>query len=158
MNNKGFTLIELLVVVLIIGILAAIALPQYTKAVERSRAAEAMQALGDLATAQSIFYMTNNSFAPKLSDLNAGDITVPNPSAAGRWYLGEAATTSAADPNVTFNVADDGKQVTMTMLRNGGMYAGAKLQIVVKDTGEIVKSCTNATTAGRCALVSAGGY
>ena len=59
-NNKGFTLIELLVVVLIIGILAAIALPQYFRAVERSRAAEANSVLGAINHAQAVYHMANS--------------------------------------------------------------------------------------------------
>ena len=54
-NKKGFTLLELLVVVLIIGILSAVALPQYQKAVEKSRATEAITLLGSLANAEEIY-------------------------------------------------------------------------------------------------------
>ena len=55
--KKGFTLIEMLVVVLIIGILAGIALPQYTNAVEKSKASEALIILKSLRDQQALCYL-----------------------------------------------------------------------------------------------------
>ncbi len=70
----GFTLIELLVVVLIIGILAAIALPQYEKAVEKTRAVEAVTMLRALQNSLNVYIMTNGETITSLDDL---DIKVP---------------------------------------------------------------------------------
>lgn len=69
-NKKGFTLIELLVVVLIIGILAAMAMPAYFKAVERSRAAEADTLIGSVVGAQARYKMKTGNFATKWTSLD----------------------------------------------------------------------------------------
>ena len=77
----GFTLIELLVVVLIIGILAAMALPQYFKAVERSRMTEAVTLMDSIAKAQRRKFMQTNRYADDFRGLD-----VSPKGATGRFY------------------------------------------------------------------------
>ena len=78
----GFTLIELLVVVLIIGILAAMALPQYFKAVERSRMAEAITITDSIVKAQRRKFMQTNRYASIFEGLD-----VAPKGATGNWYF-----------------------------------------------------------------------
>ncbi len=64
----GFTLIELLVVVLIIGILAAVAVPKYQKAVKRSRASVALPWIREIYNAQMQYYTSNGKTTPCLNE------------------------------------------------------------------------------------------
>ena len=59
--KRGFTLIELLVVVLIIGILSAVALPQYQKAVKRAKTTELMIMLANMEQKQNLSYLENGA-------------------------------------------------------------------------------------------------
>ena len=75
-NKQAFTLIELLVVVLIIGILAAVALPQYELAVEKSRIGQILTALRTLQQAEESYYLANGEYTPNMEDL---DVSVVAP-------------------------------------------------------------------------------
>ncbi len=82
----GFTLIELLVVVLIIGILATVALPQYQRAVERSRVATMQPLLRAIASAKASYFMANGSYPRTFEGL---DISLPSSCGApwdDDWY------------------------------------------------------------------------
>ncbi|WP_458401365.1 type IV pilin protein [Candidatus Avelusimicrobium sp.] len=109
--KKGFTLIELLVVVLIIGILSAVALPQYTKAVEKARAAEALVLLRNIADANNRYYMSNGEFTWDLTNL---DIDIPGDSVAyedmqrkqTKYFLYGARATSSTDTTNVIAIAN----------------------------------------------------
>lgn len=88
--KQGFTLIELLVVVLIIGILSSIALPQYSRAVEKARAAEAVVMADGIHKGVLLYYLANNSFPSSSDDL---DIEV-NPSKHFDFLLNSSAYVS----------------------------------------------------------------
>ena len=71
MNNKqAFTLIELLVVVLIIGILAAVAVPQYQKAVLRARFVQLVTDNNALVKAQKLYFLANGTYTTNLDELD----------------------------------------------------------------------------------------
>ena len=87
--RKGFTLIELIVVIIIVGILASVGMTQYTKVVEKGRAAEARLILGSLRTAEVAENIENGAYVVLAS------LGVDAPAAcASTHYFSYACTTA----------------------------------------------------------------
>ena len=68
--KKGFTLIELLVVVLIIGILSSVALPQYTVAVQKTRAMSLLPVMKAIDTAEKVYYLETGEYTNEWDNLS----------------------------------------------------------------------------------------
>lgn len=128
--NKGFTLIELLVVVLIIGVLSAVALPQYTTAVEKARATEALTLMSSIRQAAERYQLQKDVW-PTANNFAVLDIEVPKVPGSTTQYGGKNFT-------ITMGPTGGNQYFVITATRNitKGKYA-LKTVLTVATDGSI---------------------
>ncbi len=124
-NNGAFTLIELLVVVLIIGILAAVAVPQYQKAVERSKGAEAMSVLKAVYNASKAYYLSNGTWPTSFSQL---DVSIPWTGTTAWYYIGSY-RSPISNKDWSMQILKSSQSNGISVARISGPYQGAYFHI-----------------------------
>lgn len=130
----GFTLIELLVVVLIIGILSAVALPQYEKAVWKSRSMALITAVKSIGQAAGAYYLANGTYPTEFSQLDLDlDLPVKGGSAHCGNTLGSAADGLRGNERyeVMLNVSGSFSLVSSTF-KTGPYRCGGFVYVIAK--------------------------
>jgi prepilin-type N-terminal cleavage/methylation domain-containing protein len=94
LNKKGFTLVELMVVIVIIGILAAVAIPKFSVASDKAKASEFPTVLTSIYSAEHTYQAENgNFFAAEQDSMEPFGVQIP----ASRFFSYAADTTTGAD-------------------------------------------------------------
>jgi prepilin-type N-terminal cleavage/methylation domain-containing protein len=112
-SNRGFTLVELMIVVIVIGILAAVAIPMYQVVPERSRGTEAIAALGLVREAMRVYYAEhgtyeNAAFVDGASVTVGGILSVTDDDLLGRYFSSECYTFNGAPDATGYTIECDG--------------------------------------------------
>ena len=143
----GFTLIELLVVVLIIGILAAMALPQYFKAVERSRMTEAITIMDSIVKAQRRKFMQTNRYAWTFEGLDVS----PKGATGDTYHTKGDPVTGAGGNGFEIYLYSDNAAVTAFREVNGtGNDASVQYQYdLIREYQSDNTTCWGTNQAGR---------
>ncbi len=130
---KGFTLLELLVVVLIIGILSSVALPQYQKAVWKSRASALISSVKSVGQAAEVYRLANGAYPHAFADLDV-DLGLPVKGGSPSCGNGLASTTDGLRGNdmyeVMVNVRDDAYGLISSTLKQGPYRCGGFVYVI----------------------------
>jgi len=113
LGRRGFTLVELMIVVIIVGILAAVAIPMYTGATDRAKASEAVAALGTIRGAMRVYYAEHGtyidaSFTDGAQATNGSILEVSDNDLLGRYFSTECYTFDGAPTATTYSIECDG--------------------------------------------------
>ncbi len=128
-TRRGFTLAELLVVVLIIGILATVAVPQYQKAVEKSRATQALVLLKALHQAQKAYFLANGIYATKFEQL---DVDMPAWTGHEQARTATGTTDTRSNGEWSLQILNDGYSDAVLLGRLTGKYAGTGFSLYTR--------------------------
>lgn len=92
-SKKGFTMLELLMVIIVIGILASLAIPQYQSFMEKARVAEARNTVSSVKSAQELFFLENGTYGSEAL-INGNYVTYPTAGVNTLWTYGITANAN----------------------------------------------------------------